>query len=175
MGEVTVLTCPVLLTHLSTFEHDGTTVAGALFSDGRLQYPGRWDVEDHLGDLEPYTLSHEARVVTGLGVKAEAAIRLLSREATRRHVHVDPTLDLLWTVHGSLPSPQGTSLDRLVAALVSIQELTEGLWWDDAAQEAAIVLVAGLHSLGFPPNRAGLEELFDGADPACVGLGLVEL
>lgn len=172
---IEVTTCPELMAHLQVYEVDGATVSSVLFRDGRLWYPGRWDVEDHLGSVDPYTLAHEARIVVGLGPRLDACIRLLAREATVRHADEDPTLELLWQSHGALVSPQGTSLDRLVAALVSVQELTVGLWWDEAAVEAAIHLVAGLHALGFPPNRKGLEEIFDGAEPACVGLGMVEL
>lgn len=172
---IEVVMCPVLFEHLRTWEHDSTTVEAALFHDGRLLYPGRWDVEDHLGAQDPYTLAHEARVLVGLGARPSAAVRLLAREATERHAHEDPTLELLWLSHGSAGGLRGTSLDRLVAALVAINELTLGLWWDEAAVMAAQVLVADLHGLGFPPTREGLEELFDGAEPACVGLDLVEL
>lgn len=175
MGPLQVMTCPTLLEHLQTWVHDGATVASALFNDGRLSYPGRWDVEDHLGAPDPYTLAHEARVIVGLSTRCEAAIRLLSREATARHSEEDATLELLWLTHWSAGPLEGPSLDRLVAALVAVQELTEGIWWDQEAAVAAEVLVEEMTRLGFPPTRESLEELFDGAEPACVGLGLVQL
>lgn len=172
---VQVLIDPTLFDHLQTWSHDGATVASALFQDGRIYYPGRWDVENHIGDVDPYTLGHEARVVVGLGPKAEAAIRLLSREVTRRHAEEDGTLELLWLSHESAGPLLGASLDRLVAALVAVHELTVGIWWDQEAAVAAEVLVAEMTNAGFPPTRESMEELMDGAEPACVGLGLVEL
>lgn len=172
---IVVRPCQLLLEHLQTYQVDGASVASALFREGRLWYPSRWEVEDLMQAPDPYTLGHEARVISGLPAPVVSSINLLSWQATQRHAHRDPTLELLWLSHGSLVSPLGPSLDRLVAALVTVEELTEGLWWDDAAYEAMEVLVDGLNRLGFPPTRAALEEIFDGADPACVGLGLVEL
>lgn len=175
MSDVSVMVSDKLLAHLQTWDHDGTTVASSLFPDGRLTYPGRDYVEEQMDAEEPYTLAHEARVIVGLGLRAEAAIRLLSWEATRRHAADDSTLELLWLSHESAGPLEGPSPDRLVAALVSVQELTRGHWWDLEAAAAAQVLVEELNRLGFPPTAEGLEELFDGAEPACVGLGLVEL
>ncbi len=172
---ILVRTCQSLLEHLVSHEHDGTTVALSLFSDGRLMYPGRRDVEEQMGAEDPYTLEHEARIVVGLGRRTEAAIRMLAREASARHTGHDPTLDLLWSAHVSAPSSEGISLDRVVAALVAVQELSEGNWNDPDVIEAAVVMIDGLRSAGFPPSRSGLEELFDGADPAVCGLGMVML
>lgn len=174
-GDVSVVVDSTLLAHLQTWQHDGATVASSLFADGRLSYPGRDYVEEQLGAPDPYTLAHEARVIRGLGARAEAAVRILSWEANRRHASDDPTLELLWLAHESAGPLEGISPDRLVAALVSVQELTSGHWWDMEAGCAAQVLVEDLTALGFPPTQEGLEELFDGAEPACVGLGLVQL
>jgi hypothetical protein len=175
MTAVSVIVSQALLDHLQTWDHDGATVSSALFGDGRLVYPGRDHVEHQMGAPDPYTLAHEARVIVGLGARAEAAIRLLAWEANRRHSNDDPTLELLWLSHESARSLEGPSPDRLVAALVSVQELSSGAWWDPEAGVAAQVLVEELTRLGFPPSHEGLEELFDGAEPACVGLGLVQL
>jgi hypothetical protein len=35
--------------------------------------------------------------------------------------------------------------------------------------------VTGLQAEGFPPSSSALEEICDGAVPACVGLGLVDI
>ncbi len=173
-----------LMEHLRTYEYDGATVDSLLFEGGRLAYPGRKEIEHQLGYIEPYTLELEARVIEGLSPKMVAAIRLLSREAmcipgplkVWSHDDADPTLELLWMAHGSWDG--APSFDRLVAALVMIEYTLEAGpqgTFDPMIEMAAEVLVRGLHKLGFPPTHEGLEELFDGAPPACVGLGLVEL
>lgn len=167
-----------LMEHLRTFEYDGATVDSLLFEGGRLAYPGRKEIEHKLGYIEPYTLELEARVIEGLPKKMSAAIRLLSREAVSTpgplaEDHLDPTLELLWMAHGAWNDE--VSLDRLVAALVMVEYATRVGPLDPNVEMAAEVLVRGLHALGFPPTHEGLEELFDGAPPACIGLGLVEL
>lgn len=164
-----------LMEHLKTYEVDGGTVDSLLFEGGRLSYPGRKDIEHQLGYIEPYTLELEARVIEGLPQKMVAAIRLLSREAISRRwfKEIDPTLELLWMAHGAFH--EGVSLDRLVAALVMVDYAVNERTFDEDIEIAAHVLVHGLHTLGFPPSEEGLEELFDGAPPACIGLGLVEL
>jgi hypothetical protein len=90
---------------------------------------------------------------------------------------MDPTLELLWGAHGAW-ARRGISLDRLVAALVAVEMLRPKDSFsamEKILEEASVILVTGLHQLGFPPTHEGLEELFDGAPPACVGLGLVDL
>ncbi len=164
-----------LMEHLRTFDVDGATVDSLLFEGGRLAYPGRKEIEHQLGYIEPYTLELESRVVEGLSPKMKASIRLLSREAMSRRwfKDIDPTLELLWMAHGAWHD--GVSLDRLVAALVMVDYAMNERTFDDDIEKASEVLVRGLHALGFPPTHDGLEELFDGAPPACIGLGLVDL
>lgn len=149
------------------------------FGGGRLQYPGRREIEVQLGRPEPYTIDLEARVIEGLPRRAAAAVRFLSAAVTRRALRdpeCDPTLELLWAAHGSYGAePWSPSLDRLVAALVGIEEVRSGRPAGLAEADAAVVLVTAMHAVGFPPTREGLEELFDGAPPACVGLGPVEV
>lgn len=166
---------PGLERHLSTFEVDGITVASMLFPDGRIFYPGRRQVEQLLQGPDPYTLAHEARVVEGLYGSVVRSIWVLSAAATEMP-DLDPTLEVLWASHASSrPATGGApSLDRLVAALVAVQAAREGSQRNPAVEEAAVVLVRALDSLGFPPRPPSLEELWDGAAPACVGLGLVE-
>lgn len=171
---ISVRTSLALLHHLRTYEEDGSTVASALFDGGRLSYPGRKDIEYEFSIIEPYTLELEARVIEGLPVKFRGSISFLARVATEAHRGLDPTLDLLWAAHSSFRG-EGVALDRLVAALVTVQDIkTHGIE-DAIACEASLRLIAGMHSLGLPPTHIGLEEIFDGADPACLGLGLVEL
>jgi len=165
-----------LLTHLSSFVHDGVTVAEALFTGDRLNYPHRSTMEHELGYIEPYTLVHESRVIEGLGTRAEAAIRLLAREAGSNKWFpndTDQTLELLWVSHGAWRG--GVSLDRFVAAFVMIDYAMNERTFDEDIEASAEIIVRRLHVLGFPPTSEGLEELFDGAPPACVGLGLIEL
>lgn len=171
---ITVRTNVELMQHLSTFVHDGATVDSLLFEGGRLSYPGRKEIEYQLGYVEPYTLELEARVIEGLPKKLAAAIRILSAAASQLALD-DPTLELLWKAHGSWSG--GISLDRFVAALVVVEYATDdrNCTVNEDVVMAAEALIIGLHSLGFPPTELGLEELFDGAPPACVGLGLVEL
>ncbi len=171
---VTVRTNESLLEHLRTFEHDGATVDSLLFEGGRLSYPGRKDIEYQLGYVEPYTLELEARVLEGISPRMAASIRILA-DAARDLAMSEPTLEFLWAAHSSWRA--GVSLDRLVAALVMVEYATDdrSVLVDEDVQRAAEFLVRGLHTMGFPPNEAGLEELFDGAPPACVGLGLVDL
>lgn len=172
---VTVQPDRSLLEHLRTFEHDGATVASALFEGDRLTYPGRRELEFQLGVPEPYTLELEARTVGGLPRPMNAAIRLLCREAISRRwfPDLDPTLELLWMAHGAWHG--GTALDRLVCALVMVEYAMNNRTFDDDIEEASVILVRGMHSLGLPPSSESLEEIFDGAWPACVGLGLVEV
>lgn len=172
---IAVRTNPSLLSHLQTFEVDGATVDSLLFEGGRLAYPGRKEIEYELGYADPYTLAMEARVIEGLSKRANAAIRLLAREADDHLLFSmeDSTLELLWRSHGSWT--KGISLDRLVAALVMVEYALDGRTLNADVERAAEILVTELHRAGFPPTRVGLEELFDGAAPACVGLGLVEL
>jgi hypothetical protein len=171
---LTVRTNTELLNHLTEFVHDGATVSSLLFEGGRLSYPGRKEIEYQLGYVEPYTLELEARVIEGLPKKMEAAIRFLAAESDHLLLSGDDaTLELLWKAHSSWTG--GISLDRLVAALVVVSYAIDGRTLSSDVERAAEMLVRGLHSLGFPPNEAGLEELFDGAPPACVGLGMVEL
>lgn len=171
---LTVKHNPKLAEHLSTYEVDGATVESVLFEGGRLAYPGRKEIEYHLGYEEPYTLALEARVIEGLSPRLATVIRFLADEAKELAMD-DPTLELLWKSHSSWRD--GISLDRLVAALVMVQYATDdrsAVMSDDVIKSAEM-LVRGLHTIGFPPSGDALEELFDGAPPACVGLGLVEL
>lgn len=171
---VTVRTNLELLDHLQKFEQDGASLAEVLFDGGRLAYPGRKEIEYQLGYTEPYTLELEARVIEGLSKKMAAAIRILA-DSARELALSEPTLELLWAAHSTWRG--GVSLDRLVAALVMVEYATDdrAVLLDDDVKRAAEVLIRGLHSTGFPPTAEGLEELFDGAPPACVGLGLVDL
>jgi hypothetical protein len=179
MTMLTVRTNPELLEHLRQHEHDGATVESLLFEGGRLSYPGRKEIEYQLGYTEPYTLELEARVIEGMPPRWNSAARFLSRLMFDRLTDSwpDPTLELLWAAHQTFKGPP--SLDRLVASLVCIEfhkELVASeVLVTSTIMEAAQVLVNGLHSVGLPPTHEGLEELFDGAPPACVGLGLVEL
>lgn len=172
---ITVATDQSLLEHLRTFEHDGGTVAGTLFEGGRLSYPERKELEHQLGQPEPYTLELEARTVSGLTKPMAAAVRLLCREAISRRwfPDLDPTLELLWMAHGSWTG--GTSLDRLVCAMTMVEYAMNNRTFDRDIEDACQVLVAGLYALGMPPTSEMYEELFDGAYPACAGLGLVEV
>lgn len=160
--------------HLRSFEVDGTTVEATLFSDGRLMYPGRHDVEQTMQAAEPYTLWHEARVIEGFFGSIYKAIWVLSDAATELP-DLDPTLEVLWRSHAAArPLNLAPSLDRLVAGLVMVEWLRAGRVngpWDDAA----VTLVRAMGAAGFPPSANALEEIWDGAAPACVGLGLVEL
>ncbi len=157
--------------HLEQYEVDGATVASLLFEGGRLAYPGRKEIEYQLGHTEPYTLELEARTIDGLSRRAAAATRILAQIA--RDEAEDPTLDFLWAVHSAWPSGE-ISLDRLVAALVGIQLALEGSHGQEA-EHAAQILVMELASQGFFPSSESLEEICDGAPPACVGLGLVDI
>jgi hypothetical protein len=181
---IRVHSSPALLRHLQTYEVDGTTVEDSLFIGGRLSYPGRQDIEYQLADTDPYTIMHEARVIEGLPRATIAAIKYLAGVATEAHRGIDLTLDLLWTVHGEYSNRnEGPSLDRLIAALVTIQDFKDedllvGTHKNIAQTivfKAAEEIVGTFHRIGFPLSSVGLEELFDGADPACLGLGLVEL
>lgn len=174
---------PGLMAHLDFYVVDGATVGSSLFEGGRLTYPGRSQLEHDLGYSEPYTVWHECRVVTGFSGYARAAVRLLASWATSRHAAEDPTLDLLWQTHHAWSEDNeradgGPSLDRLVAALVAIEDLRKTEKFGDALLDhvdAADLLVSAFHYHGFPPTLDGLEELMDGAFPAAVGLGLVEV
>lgn len=172
---ISVRTKPELVEHLSNFLFDGATVGSLLFDGGRLAYPGRKEIEYQLGYTEPYTLELEARVLEGISPKMAACIRFLADEATSNLTGTDPTLELLWKAHSSWRA--GISLDRLVAALVMVEYATDdrSVLMSEDVVRAAELMIKGLHTVGFPPNEAGLEELFDGAPPACVGLGLVDL
>jgi hypothetical protein len=170
---ITVRTNKELLEHLRTHQIDGGTVEALLFEGGRLSYPGRKEIEYQLGYTEPYTLDFEARVIEGISPRLASVIRFLADHATAGAS--DPTLELLWQAHASWR--EGISLDRLVAALVCVEMARDdrAALFNDDVINAAEMLVRGLHSIGFPPTELGLEELFDGAPPACVGLGLVDL
>ncbi len=168
-----------LLDHLRTFEVDGSTVEGALFEGGRLHYPERRRMEHDLGFIEPYMLEHEARVIDGMGTRWNAACIFLARVASKRHAERDATLALLWGSHAAFQSKQACppSLDRLVAALVTVEEAL-GIQVGGAPPGlvlACTTLVAGLQAEGFPPSGLALEEICDGAVPACVGLDLVDI
>ncbi len=170
---ITVRTNVELMQHLTTFVHDGATVDSLLFEGGRLSYPGRKEIEYQLGYVEPYTLDLEARVIEGLPKKMAAAIRILADGMQYIVGDSEPTLEMLWAAHSSWRN--GISLDRLVAALTMVETIIENDTRNTDLIAAADILLTGLWMLGFPPTEAGLEELFDGAPPACVGLGLVEL
>lgn len=173
---IAIRTSLVLLEHLRSHELDGATVASALFDGGRLSYPGRKDIEHQLGYTEPYTLELEARVIEGMPPRTVASVRYLAYIATEAHRGFDLTLDLLWGTHHAYHNrKEGPSLDRLVAALVAIEDLRLHDISDEAASVAASRVILHLHTIGLPPTKEGLEELFDGADPACVGLGMVQL
>lgn len=161
--------------HLSSYEFDGSTVEAALFSDGRLMYPGRHDVEQTMRAAEPYTLSHEARVIEGFYGSIVRSIWVLS-EAAADLPDLDPTLELLWQTHSAARRlNQPPSLDRLVAALVMVERIRGGGRAADPLGDAAYVLVRAMAAAGFPVSASALEEIWDGAAPACVGLDLVEI
>lgn len=149
------------------------------FQGGRLSYPGRKDLEAEMGGLDPYTISHEARTAKGLPIDLTAAVRFLARQVTLAFGESDPRLGLLWGVHDEfsygLAEPGEVSLDRFVGALVGVEQVRRGHGVTPESLEAAEVVLMGMHSLGLPPTHLGLEELFDGAFPACVGLGIVEI
>jgi hypothetical protein len=176
---ITVKHSQHLLSHLQTYKVDDGTVASLLFEGGRLSYPGRKALEHELGYIEPYTLEHEARVISGLPKKVSASIRLLASDMTSRLHGFDITLDLLWQSHQAYQrqKDEGPSLDRFIAALVAVKMASDDniySTWKDA-DDACYILISGLHSVGFPPTADMLEELWDGAAPASVGLGIVEL
>jgi len=173
---ITVKHSPTLKDWLSTCIVDGGTVDSLLFDGGRLSYPGRQEIEVQLGMAEPYTLDHEARTIEGLSRKVQASIRLLSAHATRLYGDSDHTLHLLWEAHMLYPRPlgEGPSLDRLIAALVMVQMATT-VEVDADIDYASVVLITALHAEGFSPSSAAIEELCDGAPPASVGLGLVDI
>lgn len=176
---ITIKNSKTLLQHLETYAVDGGTVASVLFEGGRLSYPGRKALEHELGYIEPYTLDHEARTISGLSKKVSASIRLLARDVTIRMSGFDLTLDLLWESHQAYQpmKDEGPSLDRLVAALVAVHMANDkNIYVNDRdADEACYILVSGMHDVGFPPTIDMLEELWDGAPPASVGLGMVEV
>jgi hypothetical protein len=68
----------------------------------------------------------------------------------------------------------------LVAALVTVNDVlgikgsTSGPGVTTMVR-ACEVLIMGLQREGFPPSGDSLEELCDGAVPACVGLGIVDI
>lgn len=177
---ITVRQSPELLEHLRTHEVDGATVEGALFEGGRLHYPERRRLEHTLGFIEPYLLEHEARLIGGMDPRWNAACIFLARIATRRHGDSDPTLGILWETHAAFHVGRPTdppSLDRLVAALVTVREAL-GLAIEYAPPGLVIAvtaLVTGLQAEGFPPSSKALEEICDGALPACVGLGMIDV
>lgn len=179
---IQIRTSKKLLEHLKEYEFDGSTVETALFSGGRLQYPGRNDIEQQLGFADPYTLELEARVIEGMHYKAAASVRFLSRLATESIADdnsVDQTLQFIWAAHDSYKWEwHNPSLDRLVAALVYIEMVKDKKqvgFVPSIVSDAAVSLVKYMHSIGLPLTREGLEEIFDGAAPACVGLGFVEI
>jgi hypothetical protein len=179
---IKVVHSPALYKHLSEWTLDGASVASVLFDGNRLSYPERRTLETELGYVEPYTLEHESRTIVGFSRRTMAAIRLLSRDATELLSSVDQTLELLWRAHDAWIRTE-VSLDRLIAALVMVQSILDRE--DDPDRcltpqhmeqtDAAFALIEGMYTMGFPPTRAALEEIFDGAPPACVGLGLVEV
>lgn len=173
-----VRTDPKLLEHLRFFAVDGCTVGGSLFDgSNRLTYPGRNELERELKFVEPYTLEHEARVVIGMPRQLEDAIRTLANNVWYMVPDVEPTLELLWAAHSAW-SQNGISLDRIVAAQVTLQAVVSSGDRADVPEQmydASMEFIEGMRKLGFPLRREALEELFDGADPACIGLGLVEL
>lgn len=177
---LSVKTDASLLSHLKEFDVDGSTVESALFAGGRLTYPGRRDLEMQLGFDEPYTIGHEARVVIGLPPPLCKTIRLLANNALFVPDDIDPTLHLLWSSHSAWSS-NGISLDRIVAAAVMVEYVLESGLEQLPEQRLAVLeehslrMIDDMRKAGFPLTRRSLEELFDGADPACVGLNLVEL
>lgn len=177
---LTVRQSPELQIHLATFEVDGTTVADSLFEGGRLSYPARRELENALSMIEPYTLELEARVIEGFSRPVEDAIRHLAKwvhEISSATGGLDLTLELLWSAHEAWES-NGISPDRLVAALVGIHALTNipaDLPQDVELNRAALAVVQALQAEGFPPSSDALEELFDGAPPASVGLCLIDI
>lgn len=177
---ISVQQSEALLSHLQTFEDDGATVASLLFEGGRLSYPERRRMEYELGFSEPYTLLHESRVLAGMGPQWNAACRFLARLATRKADGLDPTLDLLWASHDSFAHldptrPDAPALDRLIAALVTVQEAQAHDMVASVLYRACDIVISGLQVEGFPASAAALEELCDGAMPACIGLGLVDI
>lgn len=166
--------------HLTTHKVDGATVAEVLFEGGRLAYPGRKDIEYQLKMVEPYGLEQESRVIDGLPRNVCAAVKYLALVATEAHSDLDATLELLWrshSAHAVAIREEGPALDRLVAALVTIQDFREHQLMDlaPAVERASELVIAHFHQIGFPMTAASLEEIFDGAEPACLGLSLVEL
>ena len=176
MIALTVRQSPTLLNHLKIHDHDGATVETALFEGGRLQYPGRQQIEQQLGFMDPYTIELESRVLVGFFQSVTASIRLLSRAATETFRGQDETLDLLWDSHNSYvrPSGEGPSLDRLVAALVMVEHAKQTQTSPDI-EYACLVLIRGLSAAGFPPGQRALDELWADCPPACIGLGLITL
>lgn len=178
-----VRSSPELLVHLSTHEVDGTTVGAALFEGGRLHYPERRRLEYELGFTEPYTLEHEARVIDGMDTRWNSACVFLARVASRRHGESDPTLTLLWECHTAFAMVNvgaAPALDRLIAALVTVNDAMgitrdRGRDWPRSLVDAVTTLLVGLQTVGLPPSSIGMEEICDGAPPACVGLGLVDV
>lgn len=152
-----------------------------LFQGSRLSYPGRADLEAEMGAPDPYTMAHEARTIRGIPIALVAGARHLARQELllARQGDEDPRLLMLWSVHDEFSygwAQKGElSLDRLVAALVAVERMRGSHGVSAVGLEAAEALLLGLHSLGLPPTHQGLEELFDGAFPACVGLGIVEI
>lgn len=170
---IRIRTSEGLLEHLKTYQYDGANVGSLLFEGGRLSYPGRRRFEFEMGYSEPYTLELEARVIIDLPRRLEAAIRILARAANRLET-IDPTLELLWYTH-SVWMRNGISLDRIVAALVTVQYHIDSSFEDDEIEDAASTMIAMMHAIGLPPRRETFEEIFDGAPPACVGLGMIDL
>lgn len=178
---ITVRKSLALYEHLMKYTVDGATVGTLLFDDGgRLSWPGRKELEYQLAYVEPYDLSLEARVIDGLPKATAASIRFLARVATEAHKWHDSTLDLLWVSHmeyaAFAPPGEGPALDRIVAALVAIHDARDNdLMQNPLISKAAETFITGMNWIGLPMNQAGLEEIFDAAEPACLGLGLVEL
>lgn len=176
-----------LLLHLQSFEMDGATVASSLFDGGRLSYPERRRMEHELGFIEPYALEHESRTLEGMSVQWNAACRFLARIATRWASDIDPTLDLLWGSHDAFAhltkDAEAQALDRLIAALVTVErtrhlvvsDVTENGKPTNVLIRACEVLIRGLQANGFPPSGLALEEICDGAMPACIGLGMIDV
>lgn len=166
-----------LLHHLRTFEVDGATIDSALFEGGRLNFPGRQQNEQQLGFADPYTIEMEARTIDGFFQSISTSISFLAREATKLFRGEDPTLDLIWEVHDAYvrQGGEGPSLDRLVAALVMVQHVLDNDTDDEDVKYACAVMINGLTAVGFPPTERSLEEIWDGAAPACVGLNLVTI
>lgn len=171
---ITVAVSLELLQHLKTFEHDGTTVAASFFEGGRLSYAGRNEMEFQLKYVEPYTLEHEARVIAGLPNDVCAAIRLLANSAPIFIDGIDESLDVLWSCHSAW-SKNGISFDRLVAAMVTTQIIMSSDVEGSLLEDATIAFIEGMRKVGFPLTKEMFEELCDGAEPACVALGMVEI